>query len=261
MRPLAALAMALWLSACFPSGEIRAPIAEQEAERDTIRFGDVSFTKLAPNVWQHTSYLDLPGIGPVPSNGLLVLDGDSTLLVDTAWTDAQTKLILQWAAQVQARPVRAAIVTHAHKDKMGGIAALHDAGIATWAHAFTNEDAPKNGFQAARNELAFTPEGWAIGAGAEAFAPLKIYYPGGAHTRDNITIGLPAAGIAFGGCMIKGSDSPTLGNLADADLGAYAQSARNFAAAFPAAQTIAMSHSPAESRDAIKRTVELAEAL
>lgn len=261
MKPFLALVAACFaLTGCIPH-EVRAPVAQQEAGRDVIRFGEVSFTKLRPGVWQHTTYLDLMGFGPVPSNGLLVVDGDSTLLVDTAWTEYQTAQILRWAEQVLGKPVRAAVVTHAHQDKMGGIAALDAAGIPSWANPLSNQLAPQNGLLPATNALAFDAKGWATGAGAAALAPLKVYFPGGAHTRDNITVGLPDIGLAFGGCMIKGSDAPTLGNLADADAAAYAQSVRNFAAAFPDASLIAMSHSPPEGRKAIARSLELAEEL
>ena len=256
LLPVACLALA----ACIPS-EIRAPVAEQEAGRDVVRFGEVSFAELKPGVWQHTTYLDLMGFGPVPSNGLLVVDGESSLLVDTAWTEYQTAQILRWAAEVLGKPVRAAVVTHAHQDKMGGIAALNAAGIPSWANPLSNELAPKHDLLPATNALMFDANGWATDAGATALAPLKIYFPGGAHTRDNITVGLPALGLAFGGCMIKASDSPTLGNLADADTAAYAQSVRNFGAAFSDASLIVMSHSPPEGRKAIARSLELAEEL
>ena len=252
-----ALALVASLPACIP-GEIRAPVSEQEAGRDVIRFGEVSFTRLAEGVWMHTTYLDLMGFGPVPSNGLLVADGDHTLLVDTAWTSEQTEQIVVWAATVLARPVRAAVITHAHQDKMGGIAALHSANIETWAHPWTNEDAPANGFAPARRTISFGADGWATGEAAQALAPLRIHYPGGAHTRDNITVGLPQHGLAFGGCMIKAGNASNLGNLADADPAAYAQSVRNFGDAFPQAQRIVMSHSPPEGRKAIGRTLELA---
>ncbi|ABC63608.1 subclass B1 metallo-beta-lactamase [Erythrobacter litoralis] len=255
-----ALAAALALPACVP-GEIRSSVAEQEADRDIIRFGEVSFSQLAEGVWMHTTYLDLMGFGPIPSNGLLVVNGDNTILVDTAWTDEQTEQIVAWASMVLAKPVRAAVVTHAHQDKMGGMAALHGANIATWAHPLSNELAPEEGLVPARNAITFDANGWATGEAAQSLAPLRLYYPGGAHTRDNITVGLPELGIAFGGCMIKAGDASNLGNLADADTAAYAQSVRNFAAAFPDARTIAMSHSPPEGRKAIERTLDLAEEL
>ena len=85
------------------------------------RFGDLVFRQLAPNVWQHTSYLDMPGFGAVASNGLIVRDGGRVLVVDTAWTDDQTAQILNWIKQEINLPVALAVVTHAHQDKMGGM--------------------------------------------------------------------------------------------------------------------------------------------
>ena len=71
MHPVAklstALAAALMLSGCMP-GEIR-PTIGQQMETGDQRFGDLVFRQLAPNVWQHTSYLDMPGFGAVASNG------------------------------------------------------------------------------------------------------------------------------------------------------------------------------------------------
>ncbi len=261
MRQTLGLLAALAVSACVPMGEIHQSTAVQERGDDVTRFGDVAFRELAPGVWQHTTYLDLPGIGPVPSNGLLVVDFDNTLLIDTAWTDSQTAQIVAWADGVLEKPIRAAVITHAHKDKMGGIAALHQADIATYAHPLTNEDAPDNGFEPARNVLQFADNGWVQGEQSITLTPLSIYYPGGAHTRDNIVVGVPTAGIVFGGCMIKGTDNATLGNLADADTAAYAQSARNVDAAFPRFDVVAMSHSQPESREAIAHTIALAEEL
>ena len=261
MKLLKALVIIGGLTACVPMGEIHDRAAVQEQVGEVTRFGDVALRELAPGVWQHTTYLDLPGIGPVPSNGLLVVDGEATLLVDTAWTEPQTAQIVAWADGVLEKPIRAAVITHAHKDKMGGIAALHQANISTYAHPLTNEDAPGNGFQPARNVLTFGGNGWLSGDQVAFLDPLEIYFPGGAHTRDNITVAVPAAGIAFGGCMIKGTESETLGNLADADVNAYARSARNFGAAFPDYAVIAMSHSQPEGREAIAHTVALAEEL
>ena len=101
MHPVAklstALAAALMLSGCMP-GEIR-PTIGQQMETGDQRFGDLVFRQLAPNVWQHTSYLDMPGFGAVASNGLIVRDGGRVLVVDTAWTDDQTAQILNWIKQ------------------------------------------------------------------------------------------------------------------------------------------------------------------
>ena len=72
MKLLRALVIIGGLTACVPMGEIHDRAAVQEQVGEVTRFGDVALRELAPGVWQHTTYLDLPGIGPVPSNGLLV---------------------------------------------------------------------------------------------------------------------------------------------------------------------------------------------
>ena len=85
----------------------------------------------------------MPGFGAVASNGLIVRDGGRVLVVDTAWTDDQTAQILNWIKQEINLPVALAVVTHAHQDKMGGMDALHAAGIATYANALSNQLAPQ----------------------------------------------------------------------------------------------------------------------
>ena len=257
------LVCAAGLGACVPMGEIHDRAALQEREGPEVtRFGDVAFREIAPGVWQHTTYLDLPGFGSVPSNGLLVVQGGRSVLIDTAWTDSQTAQILAWADGVLERPVTAALFTHSHQDKMGGIGALHTAGVETWANPLTNELAVAEGLQPARNTCRFDTKGWREGGGGQAFPRLAIYFPGGAHTRDNLVVGIPEAGIVFAGCMIKGTDSDTLGNLADADTAGYADSVRRVMLAFPEPYgTVVMSHSQPEDRGALRHTLALAEDL
>jgi metallo-beta-lactamase class B len=48
--------------------------------------------------------------------------------------------------------------------------------------------------------------------------PIKCWYPGGGHTKDNIVVWLPDENVLFAGCMLKEMKSKTLGNLADADI-------------------------------------------
>ena len=252
------LAASLSLAACMTMPGDDYGLAETAREYTQEQFGEIAVTQLRPGVWMHTSTLSLPGIGPVRSNGLLVLDGDRTILVDTAWTDDQTRDILAYARDVIGAPVARAVITHAHQDKMGGIAALHEAGVESWAHSLTNEFAPEHGFEPARNTLRFGPDGFATNG---AFGPLRVFSPGPGHTKDNIAVGLADGTLAFGGCLIKGAESRTLGNLMDADTGHFAAAARAFGQAFPNAQTIVMSHSPPQGREAIAHTVKLAEAL
>lgn len=258
MKRILSLAALLILAACYSAPKDDYRVTQSAAIEQVVPYGQITFSRLSGDVWMHSSRIDLPGIGPIVSNGMLVIDGERSILVDTAWTDDQTTQILRYAAEVLGKPVRAAVITHAHQDKMGGIAALHVASVDTWAHPLTNAFAPENSFEPTRNSIAFGVDGRATGEAVRVFAPLQVYFPGGGHTRDNITVGLPTHAIAFGGCLIKGSEAETLGNLMEADLENYADSARRFGEAFPWATTIVMSHSAPEGRVAIGHTIDMA---
>ena len=97
-------------------------------------------------------------------------------MVDTAWTDDQTAQILNWIKQEINLPVALAVVTHAHQDKMGGMDALHAAGIATYANALSNQLAPQEGLVAAQHSLTYA-NGWVEPATAPNFGPLKVFLP------------------------------------------------------------------------------------
>ena len=239
-------------------GEIR-PTIGQQMETGDQRFGDLVFRQLAPNVWQHTSYLDMPGFGAVASNGLIVRDGGRVLLVDTAWTDDQTAQILNWIKQEINLPVALAVVTHAHQDKMGGMDAACG-GDCDLCQCVVEPACPARGLVAAQHSLTFAANGWVDQQPRPTLARSRYFTPAPA-TVTNITVGIDGTDIAFGGCLIKDSKAKSLGNLGDADTEHYAASARAFGAAFPKASMIVMSHSAPDSRAAITHTARMADKL
>ena len=183
------------------------------------------------------------------------------LVVDTAWTDDQTAQILNWIKQEINLPVALAVVTHAHQDKMGGMDALHAAGIATYANALSNQLAPARGDGCGATQPDFRRQWLGRTSNRAQLWPAQGILPGPGHTSDNITVGIDGTDIAFGGCLIKDSKAKSLGNLGDADTEHYAASARAFGAAFPKASMIVMSHSAPDSRAVITHTARIADKL
>ena len=213
---------------------------------------DVVFERLAPGVWLHTSYYELPGIGPVPSNGLIVVDGEEATLIDTAWTEAQTATVLDWAKAETGVAVTRAVFTHAHQDKMGGVGVLRQRGIETFAHRLSNELASSRDLVPAEFELDF-------GDGTAALGSVLAFYPGPGHTRDNIVIWHGPSKILFGGCLVRPAGAKTLGNTADAVVADWADSVRNTAVRFGRAGLVIPSHGRPGGAELLEETIGLAE--
>jgi metallo-beta-lactamase class B len=226
-----------------------------------------SLEKIAEGVWIHKSYENFEPWGAILSQGLVLKTDAGVILVDTAWNDEDTERLLKLIElEIGASP-SAAVVTHAHQDKMGGMNALHDAGIQTWAYELTNEDAPGRNLTPAQGWFGNTFAGEAsdfqfdgVISGARIDSGLMTFIPGPGHTRDNIVVYYAPAKIVFGGCLIRPGKSKNLGNTADADVANWADAVRSVAAEFPDAETIIPSHGPKGGRDLFDHTIALAEA-
>ena len=227
--------------------------------------GDIVLEPIAKDVWIHKSWKTIKPWGPILSQGLVFTLRDEVWLIDTAWTDDQTRDLLDVVEAELGRSVTNAFVTHAHDDKMGGVAALHERNIATAAHPYTNEDAPKRGLTAThRDFMSPSPHsGVVILDGKNELGALKnvasFMYPGPGHSRDNTVVYLFDTRILFAGCLIQRRGSTTLGNTADGDINHWAAAVRNVAEAYPNAEVIIPSHGPPGGRDLLEHTISLAQ--
>jgi glyoxylase-like metal-dependent hydrolase (beta-lactamase superfamily II) len=67
---------------------------------------------------------------------LIIHSEAKILMVDTAWNDEQTKLILDWIEKkLKSRPLMT-LITHYHEDRLGGIGEVHRRGIKTFSSDF-----------------------------------------------------------------------------------------------------------------------------
>ncbi|MBY0472122.1 MBL fold metallo-hydrolase [bacterium] len=83
---------------------------------------------------------------------------------------------------------------------------------------------------------------------------VEIYYPGPAHSPDNVVVYFPKQKLLFGGCMIKPEE---LGYLGDADVKAWPNSARNLKK-FDV-KTVVRGHGPWGGPEFIDKTIAVAE--
>jgi len=228
--------------------------ADKSEGAEQTALPEPSLEKIAENVWIHKSYEIIKPWGPILSQGLVVKTDAGLILVDTAWNDEDTERLLELIAKETGALPISAILTHAHRDKMGGMGALHEAGIETFAHKYTNEDAPKRGLTPAKTIVLENSALSAIDDG------LTLFYPGAGHTRDNIVVYYAPANVLFGGCLIRPGNANSLGNTADADVTNWADAVRKVATQFPDADIIIPTHGPMGGRELLDHTIALAEA-
>lgn len=214
---------------------------------------DLEIRELQPGIWEHTSWYTFPSGIRYPSNGLIVVENDSVLLIDTAWGVTATEDLLDWIETELELPVSAVIATHSHDDRMGGAPVLAERGIPLFAHPLAVRFAISRGW----------PEPRSIGsleAGSAAeFGAVEVFYPGAAHTVDNIMIWLPGARLLVGGCAVKSADATTLGNVADADLDEWPISINRVIEKYPDVGQVLPGHGAIGGRELLLHTTHLLE--
>ncbi len=202
---------------------------------------DLWIARLTPHSWV-TSFTHAMSGAIIPANGLIALTAAGPVLVDPGWSPEQANSLLAFTTARFGRPI-GAIATHWHADRLAGIPAMRAAGIPIFLGARTQAVLAKRPLPAPD----YTP--------IPAFG-LEAYFPGAGHTPDNIVVWSPQDRILFGGCAIKSATAKNLGNLEDADRGAWPASMERLRARYPEAALVIPGHG-AIGGDPIGRTLQL----
>jgi|GEM_PF-391046 len=247
------VALLLTLAACARSPA--RPPTSMHASPTASPAVEVTLRPLAEGVWLHTSRKDVAGYGRIPSHGLVVEGAEGLLLVDSAWGDGPTRELLGLIRARLGRTPAAVIVTHAHDDRVGGLAALREAGVAVYVTAETAALIAAHDGGVIAGALAVPVDRRALAGEA-----VEVFAPGAAHTLDNVVVWLPARGVLFGGCMIRPAGARALGNLADADLATWPASALRVAERYGAARVVVPTHGDPGDAALLTETAALAHA-
>jgi glyoxylase-like metal-dependent hydrolase (beta-lactamase superfamily II) len=214
---------------------------------DTLWLG-----RLSTNVWLHTTTSVLDGVGYYPANGAIVVGERESLLIDTGWSDADAHRILAAWKTTGQPPITRAVATHFHGDRTGGIRELARRGIPTYGNPLTIGLAIDRGMPVPRplHDLQRAPQ--RIGG-------VEFFYPGAAHTIDNIVAWIPGDRVLFGGCMLKSTTEDDLGYLADAVVASWPASARRINGRYRDPRFIVPGHGTIAG-NALAHTIALADA-
>lgn len=205
---------------------------------------------LARDVWTHTTWKLLANGAPFPSNGLIVKGGSRALLIDTTWPTADMAPMLEQARTLVGALPLAVAVTHAHDDRMSGLDIARAAGIRSFAYHLSQQDAPARGLPLADEVWQGPRKHFDLGRRS-----VEFFYPGPAHTRDNVVALIADSGVLFGGCMLRAKSNTALGNLADAVVPEWTASVDRVIAEFGARTSIVVpGHGTPGGRDLLDHT-------
>jgi len=217
---------------------------------------------------------------PWPGNSLLVqLSEKDFVLCDTPMTPEVTKLLLDWFRSIHGSMNIIAINTHYHVDNLGGNEYLLQQGIPVYgsdltlkllnekglpSYTFNGLDKPefKRFYNAYKNLTLFPPDHiFDLNEGMQfliADETVEIYYPGAGHTEDNVVVYFRNKKLLFGGCLIRSSKSNSLGNVREANIYAWSNSAKNVLDKFGEATIVVPGHGAPGGIELIHHTIRLA---
>ena len=205
---------------------------------------------LTGDFYVYTTY-QVYGDSPYPANGMYVVTNEGVVLVDSPWDRNQLEPLLDSIRAKHQKEVVMAIATHHHADRTGCLDLLNKKGIKTFTSELTDHFSKiKNEKRAShlfKKDTTFT-------IGQYAF---RAFYPGKGHAEDNIVVWFEKERILYGGCFVKSSETPDLGNLSDADVAAWKISMQKTIKQFPKPQFIIPGHLGWQSKKALQHTLQL----
>jgi len=209
----------------------------QLQSQDIIKISaDLELVRISNNAFMHVSYGEVPGYGRVAANGLIFIEGHKAILFDSPWNDTQTEVLITYLEEEMGLKMKGFVPNHWHNDCMGGLGYLKSRKIISYANSLTQQIAREKGLPVPDHGFS---DSLVLRLGRKE---VRCYFPGAAHSTDNIVVWIQSEKILFPGCICKSADARNLGNTADGDLAAYPKTVEWIIRKFPDAKTVIPGH-------------------
>lgn len=213
---------------------------------------DIDIVKISENTYLHISYVESKKWGRISANGLIFIDGEEAYLFDTPWNNDQTKKLVAWIEDFLKAKIIGFVPSHWHSDCIGGLEYIKRIDAVSYANQLTIDIAKSKGLPTP--EIGFR-DSLKLELGAHE---IYCFYPGIAHSIDNIVIWLPSQQILFAGCILKATNFNDLGYIEDGDLKEYPKTLKRILNKFKNATVIIPGHGNYGGIEIINHNIELA---
>ncbi|KFF18063.1 subclass B1 metallo-beta-lactamase [Chryseobacterium sp. JM1] len=223
---------------------------KQEKAKLMYKTDNLSIIQLSDGIYQHVSYLNTDSFGKVECNGMIVKDGNETVILDTPTNDKSSAELISWIKNSLHSKVNAVVATHFHDDCLGGLKEFDKNNIPSYANNKTIELAKQTGANVPGHGF---NESMTLNAGKHK---IILKYFGEGHTKDNVVAYVPDEKAMFGGCLIKEVDA-TKGYLGDANVQAWSPTVEKVKAQYPDVKIVMPGHGEIGGQELLDYTIKL----
>nr|WP_262511832.1 subclass B1 metallo-beta-lactamase [Aureibaculum luteum] len=219
-------------------------------EKEIYKSENLVIQQVTENTFIHISYLQTQDFGKVACNGMVFIKEGEAMVFDTPTDNATSKELIDWLQNKKKVDIKGVVVTHFHKDCLGGLQEFHKNNIKSYASEKTiamikdkSAELPQVTLDLKKN-LVLNGE------------IIRNSYSGEGHTNDNIVSYIPSEKVLFGGCLIK-SIGAKKGNLEDANTADWSNTVSKIIKELPNIVHVIPGHGKAGGTELLSYTVEL----
>lgn len=222
----------------------------QGMAKDTLHLADgLDIVQLSKNSYLHISYIPFQD-HMFPCNGVVYVNDGEAVVIDAPVSNEMSLVLIHWIQETLEARVVSVVVNHFHEDCLGGLSGFYTTGCSSVSHKRTCKLAKSRGFGCT---MRYFTDTFSIKVGTER---VMNFYPGEAHTVDNIVTWIPSERLLFGGCMVKELNAG-YGNLRDANTEAWPETIQRVKERYPKAKTVVPGHGAPGKTKLLDYTIEL----
>lgn len=214
---------------------------------------DIHLYPIGDSIYVHVTYESNEHYGRFSSNGLIFIKNGEAIMIDTPMDNHKTEIIHKYLQNTLKANLTKLIIGHFHDDCLGGLEYIQSQGIESIANQLTVDKCKDLGLPIPSTSFS---DSLVINFHGEM---IICRFLGGGHTADNITVWFTNQKLLFGGCLIRSTQSQSLGNLSDAVVDHWATTVKKVQKLYPSVELVIPGHGRWGGKELLMHTIELAE--